>query len=276
MHGIRVTAATGTALLAVLAAGCGGSGGGSGGSSPSAAGPGGTTASATATGTAPGTAAGAASGTENGIGQSTAPEVLQRAVQALKDAGAVRAVGTVSGGGSQIGMDLRMDTAGNCTGTLSQSGTGSFQVVKSGQQLWVKPDLAFWQSHGGAAAAELVGDRYLKTTADNSDFAEIGDLCDLGALADQLGTGRTGLAKGAPTTVQGRPALPLTSTSGTTSGTGTLYVASTGSPVPLRLEKATGTVDFSDFGTPVPSGTPGPAQSLDLDQLQSPAASSPV
>ncbi|MFJ1754592.1 hypothetical protein [Kitasatospora sp. NPDC088134] len=263
MHGIRVTAAaTGAALLAVLAAGCGSSGGSGGGSSPAATGP----ASAASTT--------AAAGADNGVGQLSAPEALQRAVRALKDAGAVRAVGTVSGGGSQISMDLRMDTVGSCTGTLTQSGTGSFQVVKSGQQLWVKPDLAFWQSHGGSAAAELVGDRYLKTTADNADFAEIGDLCNLGTLADQIGTGKTDLAKGAPTTVQGRPALTLTNSAST--GTGTLYVASTGSPVPLRLEKATGTVDFSDFGTPVPTATPGPAQSLDLDQLQSPAASASV
>ncbi|MFF4342106.1 hypothetical protein ACFY00_19530 [Kitasatospora sp. NPDC001540] len=263
-----MTAVTGAALAAALAVGCGGSGGpggAGGGGSPAASGTGSAVSASAAAATSDG---------DNGIGQLPADQVLQQSVQALKGAGAVRTVGAVSSQGARIDLDLRLDTAGNCTGTLGQSGVGSFQVVKAGPDLWVKPDQEFWRTHGGEALSRLVGDRYLKTGSDNPDFAEIGELCDLTGLADQLGTGRTGLAKGAPTTVEGRPALTLTADSGT--GTGTLYVATTGSPVPLKLEKSTGTVEFSDFGTPVPSATPGPEQSLDLDQLQSPAPSSSV
>ncbi|MFD7731750.1 hypothetical protein ACFV6F_15340 [Kitasatospora phosalacinea] len=219
-------------------------------------------------------AAAATRADDNGVAQLPADRVLQQAAQALKDAGAVRTVGAVSSQGARIDLDLRLDSAGHCTGTLGQSGVGSFQVVKAGPDLWVKPDQEFWATHGGEALSQLVGDRYLKTTSDNPDFAEIGELCDLDALADQLGTGKTGLAKGAPTTVQGRPALTLTADTGT--GPGTLYVATTGSPVPLELTKSTGTVEFSDFGTPVPSATPGPEQSLDLDQLESPGPSASV
>ncbi|WP_157845352.1 hypothetical protein [Kitasatospora phosalacinea] len=262
MHGIRVvTAVAGAAVAAVLAAGCGSGGTGAGGAPASGTGSAVTASAAAATGAG-----------DNGVAQLPADEVLRQAVQALKDAGSVRAAGSVTGEGARIDMDLRMDASGDCTGTLGQAGTGSFQVVKAGQDLWVKPDREFWQGHGGDAMAQLVGDRYLKTTADNPDFGEIASLCDLGALADSLGTGKTGLTKGTPTTVAGRPALTLTADS----GSGTVYVATTGSPVPLKLEKATGTVEFGDFGTPVPSATPGPDQSLDLDQLQSPASSPTV
>ncbi|GAA2092791.1 hypothetical protein GCM10009759_18750 [Kitasatospora saccharophila] len=263
MRAIRVaTAVTGAAVAAALVAGCGSGSGGPGGAA-------GATGSAVTASAAAATAAG-----DNGVAQLPADQVLQRAVQALKGAGAVRATGSVAGEGARIDMDLRMDTSGDCTGTLSQSGTGSFRVVKAGTDLWVKPDREFWQSHGGEAMAQLVGDRYLKTTSDDPDFGEIGSLCDLGALADSLGSAGGDLAKGAPTTVAGRPALTLTADSGT--GTGTMYVATTGSPVPLKLEKATGAVEFADFGTPVPSATPGPDQSLDLDQLQSPAPTASV
>ncbi|MFF0391050.1 hypothetical protein ACFYS8_20510 [Kitasatospora sp. NPDC004615] len=263
MHAIRTTTAMAGAAAAVaaLTAGCG-SGHSTG---PGAAG---SPAAATATATAP------APGTDNGVAGRPADEILRQSVQALTDAHAVRAVGTVGGDGPAITIDLRLDTAGNCTGTLGQSGVGSFQVVKAGQQLWVKPDQAFWQSHGGAALADAVGDRYLKTTSDDPDFGDIAGLCDLGALADQLGSAASDLAKGATSTVQGRPAVALTRS--TDSGTATLYVATSGPPVPLRLEQSVGAVDFSDFGTPVPSATPGPDQSMDIDQLQPEASPTTV
>ncbi|MGW4383006.1 hypothetical protein [Kitasatospora sp. NPDC004531] len=254
MHTTRtMTAMAGAAAaLVALTAGCGGSGRSTG---PAAGSP----AAATA----------AATGADNGTAGLSAQEILQRTAQALKDARAVRAVGTVAGGGQPITMDLRLDLAGNCTGTLSQSDVGGFQVVKAGHQLWVKPDQAFWQSHGGPALADQVGDRYLRTTSDDPDFGEITGLCDLGALADQLAAADD-LTKGAATTVRGRPAVTLTRSTDT--GTATLYVATDGPPVPLRLEQPAGAVDFSDFGTPVPSATPGPDQSMDIEDLQQPSA----
>ncbi|WP_152644871.1 hypothetical protein [Kitasatospora griseola] len=260
MHTTRtMTAVAGAAAaVAALTAGCGGSGGSTG---PAAAA---SPAAATATAGTP------APGADNGVAGLPAAEILQRSARALRDARSVRAVGTIAGGGQPITMDLRLDTDGNCTGTLSQTDVGGFQVVKAGQQLWVKPDQAFWQSHGGSALADQVGDRYLKTTSDDPDFGEIGTLCDLGGLADQLGAATSDLTKGAATTVQGRPAVPLARSTDT--GTATLYVAAQGPPVPLRLEQDVGAVDFEEFGTPVPSATPGPDQSLDIDRLQQPEA----
>ncbi|RKE18048.1 hypothetical protein [Streptomyces sp. TLI_171] len=274
MRGIRVpmmTAVAGAAAAAVLAAGCGspgGSGSATAGGSASAAG------SATARAGAVTASPAAAGAGDNGVAALGADEIVQKSVQALKDAKSVRAVGTVTEMGQRISLDLRLDTAGNCRGILGLGGDGSFEVVKAGHDLWVKPDRAFWQSHGGSGLADLVGDRYLKTTADDPDFGDLGGLCDLGALADQLGAPKGTLAKGDPSTVQGRAAVSVTGSS--SSGTGTLYVAASGAPVPLRLEKDNGAVDFSDFGTPVPSGTPGPDQSVDLNDLLPSDASSVV
>ncbi|WP_143200458.1 hypothetical protein [Kitasatospora sp. CB01950] len=258
-----MTAVAGAAAAVVaLTAGCGGSG------HPTGPGAAGTRAAGTTT------AASSAPGPDNGAAAQQPAEILQRSAQALRDARSVRAVGTVAGGGAPITMDLRLDLDGNCTGTLSESDVGGLQVVKAGQQLWIKPDQAFWQNHGGSAMADAVGDRYLKTTSDDPDFGEVTGLCDLGSLADQLGAADD-LTKGATSTVQGRPAVAL---SRTTDGgtTVTLYVATDGQPVPLRLEQEAGTVDFSEFGTPVPSATPGPDQSVDIDQIQPEASPTTV
>ncbi|MEV4558065.1 hypothetical protein AB0K51_13890 [Kitasatospora sp. NPDC049285] len=259
MTGTRlVTAAAGVAVAA-LVAGCGtGSDGWAKGPTPSHS-------SAAVSASAAAASQGAATAGDNGVAQLPAADIVQRASQALRDAHAVRAAGTVEALGQTITLDLRLDTAGNCNGSLGLGGEGGFKLVKAGQQLWVKPDRVFWDAHGGAGIADLVGDRYLKTTVDDPDFGELGSLCDLGALADQLGSDTASLTTGAATTLRGLPAVPV---SGSSDGEpGTLYVATAGAPVPLRLEKSAGAVDFTDFGTPVPSATPGPNETVDLNEL---------
>jgi len=249
---------------AVLVAGCGGSGGGK--DKPTG------TESGTAVSAAP-----AAGGSANGVENLPARQIVTRSVQALKDGHSARAVGALTSTGQRISLDLALDTDANCSGTMSLGPDGSFQLVKVGQDLWLKPDQTFWESHGGSAVAKLVGDKYLKTTADNTDFGDVTSLCDLGQLADSIGRNTGPLTTGPQTTVQGTPAVTVT---GTDQGEpGTLYVATQGRPYPLRIEKTSGSesggIDFRDFGTPVPTTTPSPDQTVDLDQLKREVGSAP-
>ncbi|MER5640549.1 hypothetical protein ABT095_26820 [Kitasatospora sp. NPDC002227] len=238
-------------LLALLVAGCGSGGGGS--TAPTSAQPSG-----------------------NGVESLGAKDIVARSVQTLKDGRSAHLTGQTSSDGQTVTMDLAMDTTGNCAGTVSQTDQGTFKLVKLGKQVWVKPDAAFWQTHGGPATAQLVGDKYLKTSSDNPDFAQLASVCDLNTLADSIGSVDT-VTTGGRTTVNGTDAVALNGTKGADSGT--VYVAVTGKPYPLRIEKSGGKLDFKDFGTPVPTTTPSPDQSIDLDELnrettsQSPSAS---
>ncbi|WP_431680639.1 hypothetical protein [Kitasatospora sp. KL5] len=228
----------------------------SGGSARSASGP---TASASAR-------------PENGVAALPAREIVERSVGALKAAGSVRITGRGSSQGQSVTFDLSTDTSGTCAGTMGLSGQGTFRLVKLGTELWVKPDAVFWRSHGGAAAEDLVGEKYLKTTTDNTDFSQIGDVCDLdalgGALLEQT---PDSLAVGGPATVDGTPAVTVSGTAD--DGTSTLTVATRGEPYPLRMEKTggeeTGRVELKEFGVPVRAEAPSPAETLDLDRLNS-------
>ncbi|GAA4874862.1 hypothetical protein [Kitasatospora terrestris] len=207
---------------------------------------------------------------ENGVAELSAQQLVGRSVQALKEGRSARAAGSLTSEGEQIGLDLALDTGANCAGTMTLGPDGGFALVKIGNDLWIKPDAAFWATHGGSAVSDLVGDRYLRTTADDADFADVASLCDLDDLADSIGRNAVDVAKGPRTTLRGIPAVTVT---GRNEGEpGTLYVATEGRPYPLRLEKATGPevggIDFTDFGVPVPAAAPPPDRSVDLDELR--------
>ncbi|MEW1910492.1 hypothetical protein AB0442_18910 [Kitasatospora sp. NPDC085895] len=251
-------------VLLAGAAGCAGTGAGGGpGAAPGSSGSG--TAARSSAAASP-----ASAQPENGVAALAGAEIVQRSVAALKEAGSVRIAGRGSSQGQTVTFDLSADTAGNCAGTMGLSGQGTFRLVKLGTQLWVKPDEVFWRTHGGAATEDLVGDKYLKTTTDNTDFSEIGTVCDLDALGSALvEQAPGGLAVGKPVTVDGTPAVPVT---GTADGaTSTLTVATRGRPYPLRMERTggeeTGRVELKEFGTPVPTETPAPSDTIDLDRL---------
>ncbi|WP_030272431.1 hypothetical protein [Streptomyces sp. NRRL B-24484] len=253
-------------VLLTCAAGCAGTGtGGAPGAAPGSSGSSGSGAARSSAAASP-----ASAQPENGVAALPGTEIVQRSVAALKEAGSVRITGRGSSQGQTVTFDLSADTAGNCAGTMGLSGQGTFRLVKLGTQLWVKPDEVFWRTHGGAATEDLVGDKYLKTTTDNTDFSEIGTVCDLDALGSALVEQTPGgLAVGKPVTVDGTPAVPV---SGTAAGaTSTLTVATRGRPYPLRMERTggeeTGRVELKEFGTPVPTETPAPSDTIDLDRL---------
>ncbi|MEV4613671.1 hypothetical protein AB0K43_13915 [Kitasatospora sp. NPDC049258] len=248
--------------LTAAAGGCasGGSGSGSGGSAPATAAP---------SGSAP-AGASAAPASPNGVETLEPREIVERSAQALKDGRSVRVTGEVDSAGEGITIDLAMDADANCAGTMSMAGQGGFRLVKVGQQLWIKPDAAFLDANAGPAIAQLIGDKYLRTTVDNADFAEVGSLCDLNAIIDLVGTRNGPLSAGTRTTVEGAQVISVITTQDGLPGT--LYVSVEGRPYPVRLEKVageeSGRLDFKDFGAQVAATPPAPNQTLDLDELQ--------
>lgn len=262
----RRTATVLTGLLVLAgAAACSGGPGTAGGAAPAA----GTAASGSA-GRAPGGAGTtAAAATPNGVEAQDARTIVDRSLAALRQARSVRITGQGSSDGQAVTFDLSTDTDGNCAGTMGLSGQGTFRLVKQGTRLWVKPDPVFWRSHGGPGAEQLIGDKYLKTTTDNTDFAEMGTVCDLGTLAGSLADASGDLARGQAATVDGSPAVTVAGSG--PRGDSVLSVATRGEPYPLRLEHTggsdTGKVELKEFGTPVPTATPAPDETVDLDQL---------
>lgn len=175
-------------------------------------------------------------------------------------------------------MDLALDREGNCTGTMRMGADGgSVEIIKQGDEVWMKPDTAFWKSqvpgNQGAAVAELFKGRYIHGSTNDAMLKGLADTCDLNNFQKDIDTGTargTSLTKGDKTKVDDTDVIPLT---GREDGRHvTLYVTSDS---PHRLIQATQrgagantTLAFTDYDEPVPSETPQAKDTVDVNKLQ--------
>ncbi|MFJ4715910.1 hypothetical protein [Streptomyces sp. NPDC088785] len=179
-------------------------------------------------------------------------------------------------------FDLRLDRDGNCAGSLRMgvggADGGSVDLVKRGDQVWLKPDDTFWKTQvgggSGTLAAQLFDGKYVHGTTDDEMLKSFADTCDLDAFRGRLDSGsahsaQRKLSKGDATEVDGTGVVPLT---GRDKGsTLTMYVTA---DAPHRLVKATEkgggqnlTMTLADYDKPVPSATPSASESVDISKL---------
>ncbi|MFG2650052.1 hypothetical protein [Streptomyces sp. NPDC048436] len=211
----------------------------------------------------------------------SAQEISDRAEKTLLDAESVRMELEQKGPGLDDGdparMNLALDQDGNCAGTLHLAkGGGGLELIKRGEKIWMKPDLAFWKAQlpdgRGEAAADIIGDRYLYGTTDDPMLQDIAETCDLDTVQKEIkdeSGGTTDLRKGDTTKVEGTDVIPVT---GMDDGKkSTLYVATKGTPYLVRATAVGGGTDSSltltDYDKPVPSKTPSKEDSVDVSQL---------
>jgi len=149
-------------------------------------------------------------------------------------------------------------------GSITLAGD-TLKIVSDGTTVYVKGDKAFWTNQASVQAAPLIGDRWLKAPVTNASFKSLAEFAD-------FDTTLTGILKpdGAVTTgttkdIGGTPAIELKS------GSGSLWVATTGDPLPLQIStgKAGDEVTFADWGKAIDVTSQAPAEkdSIDLSQL---------
>ncbi|MBC2901378.1 hypothetical protein [Streptomyces cupreus] len=215
----------------------------------------------------------------------TAQELADEAEDNLLDAKSVhlkltdRSAGTETSRTQPTSMDLALDRSGNCVGTMEMgSDGGSVEIVKRGEEVWMKPDTAFWKAQvpggEGDAVAELFKNRYIHGSTDDALLKGMADTCDLNNFQRDVGTdsspGATSLKKGEETTRDGTKVIPL---EGELDGARTtLYVTSDS---PHLLVEATQRGDdtdvrltFSEYDEPVPTETPSADETVDIGKLQ--------
>ncbi|MFB8102751.1 hypothetical protein ACFC3O_07930 [Streptomyces sp. NPDC056007] len=181
------------------------------------------------------------------------------------------------GGGDRMSLDLTLDREGNCAGGVDMGEKGSVEIVKRADDVWLKPDKAFWETHvpiGGSTFDTILDGRYMKAKADDPRLLTVTEVCDLDTFRELItdnpdATGSGTLTKGRETEVGGTPVIPVTRTQG--SERLTVDVATEGEPYPVRITvrgaDEEGTVSFSGFGRPVPAGTPAASETVDVTAL---------
>lgn len=175
-------------------------------------------------------------------------------------------------------MDLTLDQDGNCVGSMRMgSGGGTVEIVKRGDEVWMKPDRTFWKAQvpgsQGDAVAELFEDRYIHGSTNDAMLKGMADTCDLTSFQEEVegdGSEETPLKKGEETTVDGTKVIPLT---GTEDGKKAVLYVTSDSPHQLvratqRGDGTNTTLTFTDYDKPVPTTTPSADESVDVGKLQ--------
>ena len=203
---------------------------------------------------------------ENGVAVLSVNEILDRALQSLRDAGSFRMKGGATDDDVKLEMDLKFRHE-DVIGTMTVDGAG-LELIKLGDVVYVKPNEAGLKriSEGDESVAAFFRGKWLKGSAKRGNLSSFADVVDLDQLLGPSG----GLSKGGPREVNDTPAIGLVDTS---ANGGTIYVATVGPPYPLRIEgdKSSGAIDFSEFGTPVDIQPPPGNEVIDVDARSRPS-----
>jgi hypothetical protein len=201
----------------------------------------------------------------NGIADKSSNEILTAAEQALENAQSVHLKGAVTDNGQTIKLNLwvsRTDSKGSITAPEGGK-TYTVDVIKANGRFYMHAP-AMFRAVGGAAAARVIGDRWVLVPKGDKDFKDFETLVDIPSMAKEMLTPDGAVGKGKQTVVDGKPVIGLNAADGT------LYVATTGQPypvkiVPLKPETPGEQLAFLDYNVPVKVSPP--ANPLDLSKL---------
>ncbi|MFF4577352.1 hypothetical protein [Streptomyces sp. NPDC001389] len=193
----------------------------------------------------------------NGVGKQTPEKIESQAKAAATAANSVRLSGTLVSGGKTFTLDLRLKADGGSGQVKSQSDT--FQVLRVGEQLYLKASAAFW---GKSDSAGKLGDKYVKVPESDPTYKQFRGFTDMHVLLDGLLGLQGKLTKGGYTSVGHTRAVPVSADAGKG---GKLTVSLEGTPYPLLMERAggAGRVELSEWGKTFPLEAPAQDQTVD-------------
>jgi hypothetical protein len=201
----------------------------------------------------------------NGVDAKAPADIVTASRQAADTASAVHLSGSIASKGSpSTTFDLNLVKGTGGMGSLSVNGL-SFDLIRIGKTIYVKGSAAFYKKFSGAAATLLDG-KWLKGVSTSGSFASIGPFTDLQGFVDKALASQPGqkLTKGGSSTIGSQKVIAINDTQG-----GTLSVATTGQPFPVRIAQGGadgGSITFDRWNQPVKLAAP--AGAVDLAQLQ--------
>lgn len=217
--------------------------------------------------------------TATGLAALGPEEISDRAGEALLTATALRVKGLIRTDEGPMLVDLAIDAKKACTGSITMGGVGQIELISTGGRQWLKANREFWEnvaaSEGAAdkEAVDLLEGRYLTGFADDPDYSEMFEICDLRQLTEETVSEEPGAtatyALGPAGEVRGVRTISVTEN---LDGEETvIHVAAEGTPYPLRLEMKGaegGRLDFTDFDKPFTVTPPPAAEVIDLAQFE--------
>lgn len=191
-----------------------------------------------------------------------APEIFAVSRGAALAASSVHVVSTSGHGPGAFSVQLELSQGGG-RARLSFLNRSYYEAIRIGSTVYVRGNHVFERRLERTAGVRLATGEWLKGPVASPKLASLAALSYLHSeLALILNTDNP-FAKGSLTTVQGKPAVKLTEHAKLF--TGTLYVATTGSPYPIQLQKtgrAPGETTFTGWDQPLSLTAPSDTVAL--------------
>jgi hypothetical protein len=196
-----------------------------------------------------------------GLQNQSSSQVLTAAQNAFSSATSVQAKGRVVSDGKTLDFTLQLPKSGGAQGSFVID-NDNYQVILLDDALYFKTDTAAVERKYGQQVAALIGERWIKTTADDQDFKSFASLTYTN-LSDSLNRQTAKSVPPVATTANGQPAVTIVLSDGTN-----LAVANAGPAYPLRSEQpGQGAIDLSNYNSVPP--VVAPTDFIDLAKLQS-------
>jgi hypothetical protein len=212
--------------------------------------------------------ASSAASTRNDIASQSADQILSATKAAATAATSVKVSSEVEQGSQKQSFELTL-TKDGAQGTMSQ-GTGSFELIATPQTIYIKGDSAFNSTFAGEAAKLLEG-KWLAIPADGAQAQSFSTMASSTAFFEGLLTSDRTLSKTSETKdIAGVPCIGLSD-----EGKGTLWVATTGEPLPMAIDPPAGQkgyLTFTEWNAPVTIQAPPAEEVVDVSKLPSAAA----
>ncbi|MCX4819206.1 hypothetical protein OG883_04660 [Streptomyces sp. NBC_01142] len=181
----------------------------------------------------------------NGVGRLSATEIEAKARATADAAASVRLSGKLVSKGGTYRLNMRLKHDGGTGSVTSKDNT--FELLRIGDALYLKADAGFWSSADGkqdggpsktdAAAADKLGDKYVKVPEGDPAYNQFRGFTDMDVLLDGLLGMQGKLSKGDRTEVGGIRTIKVTGGEGEG---GMLDVSLEGKPYPLQFMRAGG------------------------------------
>ncbi len=186
----------------------------------------------------------------NGVGKLPVAEIQRKTRTAAGSAEAVHLSGNVAAGGRTYKLDMRLKADG-ATGSVTVRGA-TFQLLRIGEQLYLKADSGFWSDAGNdgkadAGAVDKLNGKYVTVPQGDPAYKKFSGFTDKDLLLDGLLTLHGKVATDGHHEQAGVRIIRIAGDKG---AGGTLDISLEGEPYPLLLTRAGGggTLTFSDWG----------------------------
>lgn len=199
----------------------------------------------------------------NGEASKSANAILADAKAAADSASSAHVSGSISSGGTPITIDLTMGKS-KAKGSMSTSGL-AFDLVRVGDTAYIRGSDDFYKHYAGAAIAQLLHGKWLKTPTAGGRFGSLAALTSISQLFGKVAANHGKLANDGKTTFKGQQVVEIRDTSDNSK----LYVAATGKPYPVAIvgtkKGRSGTISFDNWNESFSVSAPKGA--IDISKL---------